>query len=411
MDLAASLVSTLNHVETPFIIVKIGNYTFGHCDKSYKDTMTNTFKITYPNYMDSLTVTKVNGAINTYVVNMTYAITQHDDPNLLDKVFSSVSNTRKIVLTYGDWNAPGFIYKNEEAVITKVTTKVNMQSSSITYVINCTSTSIALRSGSFNFPAKVDKPSSVLIGLLNNESYGLKTIFKGMNNIKDYGQFIATDDKAVQLEARASISVIDYIGYLVGCMVNKNDTSDKLKKYCYFWAVYDDIDNTYGGTYFKVKHVEANKPIKSYNTYEVDVGYPTPECVIDFSVNNDDSWTLLYNYADKMHLPKYAYSIDDEGNIVTEDSEMVTTSSNYLKTTEAQRNWWSLVTQFPITATLTMKGLLRPAMLMSYVKVNVYFYGRKHITSGTYLITKQTDTISNQGYRTTLSLTRVAQDV
>ena len=65
------------------------------------------------------------------------------------------------------------------------------------------------------------------------------------------------------------------------------------------------------------------------------------------------------------------------------------------------------MTQFPITATLTLKGLVRPTLLMDYIKVNVLFYGRKHIATGTYVITKQEDMINESGYRTTLTLLRV----
>ena len=68
------------------------------------------------------------------------------------------------------------------------------------------------------------------------------------------------------------------------------------------------------------------------------------------------------------------------------------------------------MTQYPITAQLTIKGLLRPSILMSYVKINTYFFGHKHISSGLYIITKQEDSISDQGYRTTLNLTRVGGD-
>lgn len=47
---------------------------------------------------------------------------------------------------------------------------------------------------------------------------------------------------------------------------------------------------------------------------------------------------------------------------------------------------------------------------MSYLKVNTLFYGRKHNTSGTYVITKQTDTVNSQGFRTTLDLLKVEGD-
>lgn len=68
------------------------------------------------------------------------------------------------------------------------------------------------------------------------------------------------------------------------------------------------------------------------------------------------------------------------------------------------------MTQFPVSATLTIKGLVRPAVLMSYVRVNALFYGQRHVSSGLYVITKQQDTIDSRGYRTVLSLTRVAGD-
>ena len=47
---------------------------------------------------------------------------------------------------------------------------------------------------------------------------------------------------------------------------------------------------------------------------------------------------------------------------------------------------------------------------MTYLRVNAMFYGQKHISSGLYIITKQEDTVDKTGYRTTLSLMRVAGD-
>jgi hypothetical protein len=50
-------------------------------------------------------------------------------------------------------------------------------------------------------------------------------------------------------------------------------------------------------------------------------------------------------------------------------------------------------------------------MLMSYVRVNTLFYGRKYAGGcGTYIITKQEDKIDASGYRTTLSLVRIKGD-
>jgi len=184
-----------------------------------------------------------------------------------------------------------------------------------------------------------------------------------------------------------------------------------MKRSIYTWHICDDIDKKYGGPYFRVDRVTSNPTsLESYDVYEVDIGYPNGSHVMEFSIKNDDSWSILYQYAEKVQLPKYTYTIDNEGKLVSGYSPMLTNSSKYYKTTQQDRDWWSQVTQFPVQASLTIKGLLRPAMLMNYVKVNTFFYGKRHISSGTYIITKQEDSISGNGYRTVLSLTRVKAD-
>ena len=56
---AANLLSIPTLVEAPFIYVTIGEYTFGLPSKTR--TGDNGFIIDYPNFMNSLTVVKVNG--------------------------------------------------------------------------------------------------------------------------------------------------------------------------------------------------------------------------------------------------------------------------------------------------------------------------------------------------------------
>lgn len=48
---------------------------------------------------------------------------------------------------------------------------------------------------------------------------------------------------------------------------------------------------------------------------------------------------------------------------------------------------------------------------MSHVRLNVVFPGgRKHISSGLYLVTQQKDRIDSTGYRTTLQLVKINGD-
>ena len=142
----------------------------------------------------------------------------------------------------------------------------------------------------------------------------------------------------------------------------------------------------------------------------MDIGYPSGSYVSSFTVNSDNTWSILYDYSKEIQQPQYSYSINKEGDVVSVESPAITKSSKYLKTTEADKTWWTQMTQFPITAKLTIKGLLRPTLLMTYIKVNTYFFGHKHVSSGLYIITRQEDSIDSNGYKTTLSLTRISGD-
>lgn len=402
-----------NVVESPFIIMDIGGFTFGKCAKAGDASkLGSTFKITYPNFMKSLNIVKVNGSLNQYTINLEYAITQYDDPNLIDQVLATVSDTRKLKLTYGDWMMPAYIYREEEAIITKVTSNVDMASSRISYTINATSTALSLNSGSQTFPAKNTKPSDELKSLIKNNTSGISQILYGMRDMGKVisNNLIASNDKKVQLMSK-TCSTLNYISYLVNSMQNNNDSSNAaVGGSTYFLTIHDDNKNMLGGPYFEVKEASADTVIDSYDTYAVDIGYPSDNFVSNFTIKNDDSWAILYKAAQAGSQPEYTYSIDNDGKIVTSFSPSITTSSKYYTTTTLDKSWWTKVTQFPIQATITIRGLLRPAMLMQYVRANVYFYGKKHSSSGLYIITRQEDQINDYGYKTTLSLLRIKGD-
>lgn len=408
-----NLLSVNTFVEAPFIIVKIGDYTFGAYKKSQQpDNNGIKYTVTYPNYVESINITKINGAINTYTLSMVYPISKGDDPNLLEKVFSSVSGSRKIVLSYGDWSSPSFIYKDEEAIITNIKSNVDFAGGKIKYTLECVSSSLALKANNYDFPKRTAKPSDVLFEILYNQQYHLLDIFKGMldkNLVRQKG-LIATDDKAVTIPAKQSINIIDYLNFLVNCMESTTNTSNSsLNDSKYFLYIVDDVKNEFGGPYFSVKKVVTKiSKTNSLDVYDIDVGYPGDNLVTNFSIDNNETWSILYDFSEKIEQQNYIYRINNEGQYESIYSPNIL-SSNPLKTmTPAQRNWWTQVTSFPITATLTLKGLLRPTMLMTYLRIHCYFYGAEYIASGTYIITKQQDSISSNGYSTTLSLTRIS---
>lgn len=412
--MSLDLMSTTSRVETPFIVVELGGCTLGGFNSNSKKIsgIEGTYKrivSQYPNFMQSLSVVKINGALNNYTINLKYQISEYDDPNLLEKIFSRAKADRTIKISYGDLSVPSYIYKQEEAIITTIKSNLDVAGSNISYTINATSKALSLNAGVFDFPRRVAKPSDVIKELLYSNDYNMLDIFYGMQDKATVlsKNLIASDDKPVTIEAQSSVTTMKYLNYLVSCMTSSTDIGTKLLKSSrYTLTVYDDVKNELGGPYFKVTKVKTNINSVLYDIYEINVGYPDKN-VISFNVNEDETYSIYYDYSQSVKQSEYVYRIDDKGNLINEYSPTLSNSSSLMKTTEADRTWWTQMTQFPITATLTLKGLLKPAMLMTYIKVNVLFYGKPHIATGLYIITKQTDQIDASGYKTTLNLTRI----
>lgn len=415
--MAVNILSGTSRVEVPFIVVQIGDYTFGMYDKTKVNLEREgkyyaAIKITYPNYMESLQIAKVNGNLNSYTLTLVYPITEVDDPNLIDRVLSTVSSSRKIKFTYGDCSTSTFLYKDEEALITDVRTNIDIGSSRITYTIKAVSSSMTLASAVDDFPRYENmQPSELILALLREKSLGLTDVFYGMQDVEKVQQLklIPRTDKSVTIEARSNINVLDYLNYLVSCMISTNDKTNTIQGTAqYVLTVHDDISDKLDGPYFKITELQTQVASNSsIDEYVIDIGYPNKELVSNFTIDDDQAYAILYKYSKKVDRKDYVYRIDDSGALKEIFSPAISNSSQLLETTAADRNWWSQMTQFPIHATLTIKGLLRSAVLMSYIRVNVYFYGRKHSSSGLYVITKQVDSVSKRGYSTTLSLVRV----
>ena len=100
IDFNRKLLSSQSRIQVPWIKVTIGDYTFGVFDEKTKTWGTNTagffetLSVQYPQYISNLQIIKINGQVNNYTLEIKYPVTQFDDPNFFEKVFSSVSRTR-----------------------------------------------------------------------------------------------------------------------------------------------------------------------------------------------------------------------------------------------------------------------------------------------------------------------------
>ena len=423
-DERRSLLSSGARVQVPWIKVTIGNYTFGVYSrvgaekKNDSDFYQSTYHVQYPNFVQSLDITKINGQVNQYTLALSYPVTQTDDPNFFEKVFSSVSKTRKIIFSYGDMSMPTYIYREEEALITKIQTQFDLRSGVINYTVSAVS-SAALNAGSnWVFQGGNFRPSERIKEIFNNAKYGLQKLFTGMNKSNiDY--LIPSDDKQVSIEPKRNISALDYIIYLVSCMIPSSFTIPQLAATdMYVLTMHDDttFDDEYRdtmvehGSYFKIERV-SYKTNKS-DAMQIDIGFGnTGTIVTAFSVSDDENYSLLYDYNDTLEVSPYVKRLDNNGNWIDVWAPGISSSNNYFATRPSDITWWTKVTKYPIKASITVQGLLRPAILMSYVRLNVIFPGgHKHISSGLYLVTQQKDRIDSNGYRTTLSLTKISGD-
>lgn len=431
-----NLLSSQARIQVPWVKVTIGSYTFGIYSKvgrGNKDTegFYHAYDVQYPNYIKNLRIVKINGQVNQYTLTIAYPVRMEDDPNFFEKVFSSVSSTRKIVFSYGDAAMPSYVYKDEEAMITKVQQTFNFGQGGtlgavIGYQIEAVSSSALAKSGSYTFsnsPSVKVKPSDVIKGLFKNEDYGLRNLFYGMKDA-DLDEFIAGDDQPVILETKVGISALDYINYLTSCMIPASATTSNISSDIYILTLHDDTtyDRNYDdGTRLIVKNKEVVGPYfkvtrTSYLTnksdaYEIDIGISTSTIVTNFSINQNDSYAILFDYQGELATNPYRQSINDDGTMSQVYAPGVSSQNLERLTRPNDTTWWTKITKYPITASITVQGLLRPAQLMTYVRLNVIFPGgKKHISSGLYIVTKQTDSIDENGYKTQLDLTRISGD-
>lgn len=354
----------------------------------------------FPNYINSLQVQKVNGRINRYTIGLSYQVRPGEDPNFIDGLLGKVGYTNPLKIRYGDGTSPGLIFREDSAVVTDVKHKEDVASSSITYTISAISSIASANTSSFTFAPTVDRPSNVINNLLygkNIVSKQLRDAFPAMTNktFVSSNNLIPTTDSVISIGGMNNTSPLTYLSHLVSCMSNKGSS--------FFLTFHDGKD----GAYFKITEVKKQTSSQVAGLYEIDVGYPGDNFVTNFQLCNNIYWPLVYEY--NGNVPKYNYDIDSNGSIFSSSSNRLLSDNKFLADSVINENWWSSITEFPVSAKITLKGLTAPVMLMTYIKVNTLFYGQKDMASGLYVVTDQEDSVSGNGCSTTLTMLRVGE--
>ena len=391
----SDLPATTNYVEAPYARITLGGVTIG----TYKN------KLSYPNYINGISVKKTNGSLNEYTINLVHQIAAGDNPNYIDNLISA-NGYNKIVIEYGDAEA-GIAFKDVNALLIDAKSSFDFFNNCINYTLIATSSSIMSTVDRRNYSAVTAKPSTIINKMLY-ETGELLQYFPGMQNqtFVNSNNLIPTDDQEIEIDAIENTTPLNYMNHLVSSM--KSTTSNPNNTAVYALSINDENSI---GTYFKIERIKTNMNTSMFPlVYEVDINYPNENSLVyNFTVNTDYTWPLAYEYAGS--FPDYTYNIDNSGDIVKQLSRYnIKSTNNTSNSNISDQNWWTNVTEFPISATLETKGLTSYLLLLNYIKVNVFYFGNKRNSSGIYIVLGQEDTLSGEGFRTKLDLLRVAGD-
>ena len=395
-DISGSPLPVINEpVEAPYFEVKIGGVAFG----GYKGRKV-------PNYVKALTAKKINNSFNEYNIKLIHQISPGDNPNYIDEIISSVKYD-VINLKYGNANT-GQIFSDNNALITDVSQHFDFINCNITYNINAISVGATVAASKHTFPAYNGKASDKIREMLwGSENSDLIKLFPGMKNQLEVERkgLIPTNDKQIFIGEHKNITTLAYLNVLINRMVSSSTPSgSNINDSVYMYSVSDSSK----GSSFKIVEVRNLKSSNIKNIpyiYEVNVGYPDDNFVLNFSVNTNFAWALAYESS--KDIIKYDYNLDSIGNL---EKQRIPACYKNEKDELGNRNLWTSLTRYPVNATLTVRGLTQNSLLMQYIKINNYMYGAKRITSGIYIVTEQIDSIGNGVYTTTFNLMRVSGD-
>ena len=98
-------------------------------------------------------------------------------------------------------------------------------------------------------------------------------------------------------------------------------TKPGLSKDIYILTIHDDtiLDTTYdpssfggkGGPYFKI--TKTSYTAEHSDAYEVDIGYNTSTIVRNFNIEQNENFSLYYDYQNEIHSEDYARRLNKQG--------------------------------------------------------------------------------------------------
>jgi hypothetical protein len=156
---------------------------------------------------------------------------------------------------------------------------------------------------------------------LSSNKYGLTQLFTGMNK-NNIDKLIAGDDKLVEISTKKNISALDYVMYLVNCMIPKSSRNNTgVDSDIYVFTIHDDstyekINESLGlnikGPYFKVSRISHK--INRNDAFTIDLGFGNSGTIVtNFSIDQDENYSMLYDYTNELNTNNYVQRLDNNG--------------------------------------------------------------------------------------------------
>ena len=108
------------------------------------------------------------------------------------------------------------------------------------------------------------------------------------------------------------MSILSYLEYLVSLMSPDVGNKSVAKSSVYIMTFIDDTSGIFNGPYFKIIEVDAN--IQHPEAYQIDIGYPGSNYVFGFNVDNDQNYSIIYDYQTNLHPDNYVTRLDVNGD-------------------------------------------------------------------------------------------------
>lgn len=193
-------------------------------------------------------------------------------------------------------------------------------------------------------------------------------------------------------------SLFDYVNTLLKSTKDSTKSPDNIISSPIYSYVIDDVN--------KVVKIIRIDPSAGTSSAEVTFNW------MDKSNSMVTSFTPKYNGIVLMSYSRTKRTSVDSGAETTE-TNVIKEETDVGDYAESDANielskWIEAARSLPMTATMITLGIPYDIPITTKITINPLIYGQKHISAGTYMVTKTTDIIDSNGFTTTLELMKIS---